>query len=371
MRRAPVIAFALLAACGARTGLLIPDASSDASDVTDVPPPPDITDVSPPPDVCVPVRVSLFTGHAEVLFVLDASSSMTWSLRGTAGDPPSRWTLLNDALRVALPRYDSALDMGLLVFPVNGTVGDFCGSAIPGPQLAPRSSNAGTILAMMSSTLPGGRTPTAVALDTARRYFTAQPASGRVRAVVLATDGAPNCNASLNGETCSCTDGSGSSGPTGACATEPRLCLDDARTVTAVTSLASDGIPTYVIGLDGDPDPALTRVLTTLATAGGRPNPLDPTRAFYSVQRGDDITAAFDRIQRSIVGCALTLASPVPSDRDVTVTLDGAVIAHDPTRSDGWEWSDDAHRSISLNGPTCASAQMGTHTLELTAECPQ
>lgn len=371
-----------LAACGARTGLRVHDAGdvADAADVVtpsdhpiknmppDVPPPP--PDV-PPPDVCAPVTLSLLAGTAEVLFVIDRSTSMTWPLGGLMSSGTSRWMILNSALTSVLPRYDTAMDMGLVLFPAGSgsSTEPLCNTVVPLRQ-TPTRRGASALLGVLASTTPSGRTPTAAALQVTQRYFSEHPMPGRVRAAVLATDGAPNCNAALDGTRCVCTSGTSTPGQPSACATTPELCLDDAQTVAAVEALARDGVPTYIIGLDGDPDPALRATLTRLAMAGLRPNPIDPMRGYYSVTRAEDVTAAFDRIQRSIVRCSFSLATPLPMNRPVTLRVDGAVLAQRADHADGWDWTDSTQRGVEVYGPACMRLQDGAHRVEFLAECP-
>lgn len=374
MRRlAQLCALVLVASCGARTGLGVPDASSrDAAsfdggvDAARVDAAIDVgIDTGP---ICVPTVLALTPIHAEVLFVLDRSTSMGWSLTGPDGGGPSRWSILVGTLETQLPPYDATSDMGLLLYPNEDSGGDFCSTSLT-PQLATQRNASSRMLDIVHATGPGGRTPTADALSTAREYFTSHPAHSRSRAAVLATDGAPNCNGTLDGSRCPCTGGAGL--PVGgSCTGTPSLCLDDARTIEQINLLAGDGVPTYVIGIDGDPDPALSAVLTRLAEAGGRPNPLDPGRGFYSVQRPEDLAAAFDFIEASITRCSLSVPAPVATTIDVVVTLDGATVSRDTTRAEGWDWSDEEEDVIVLYGDACLAAQAGAHDLELTITCP-
>lgn len=374
VRPALVTCVTLLAACGARTGLLLPDADGEldagrrdasAIDARPIDAPPD---TFVPPDVCVPRAIEVTPIRAEVMFVLDRSTSMGWALTGPDGAGPSRWSILVDTLHSELPRYDATTDMGLLLFPSDDG-GSFCNTAAE-PQLAPREDASSSMLSIVDSTGPGGRTPTADGMASARDYFMGHPDRSRVRAAVLATDGAPNCNPDLDGSSCPCTGGAGL--PVGgSCRMDPSLCLDDTRSADVLAELFAAGVPTYVIGIDGDPDPALSAVLTRLARAGGRPNPLDPVRGYYSVRRPADLGAAFDRIQSSIERCSLSVASPPPPGAEPILTIDGEDVPHDPTRTEGWEWIDEADLTMALHGEACRRVQLGSHTLELVTRCPR
>src|SRR5262245_10786479 len=107
----------LLAACGARTGLLVPDvelpADVTALDAADVP---DATDVLDAP-VCAPGRFVLVARAADLLLVIDRSSSMGQGL-GAAG--ASKWALLRGALAATLPRFQDRINVGALFYPESG-----------------------------------------------------------------------------------------------------------------------------------------------------------------------------------------------------------------------------------------------------------
>lgn len=351
--------------CGSRTGLRLPDASASvdaASHEAGL----DARIDARPADSCTAREIAVMPLRAEVMFVLDRSTSMGWSLTGPSGPGPSRWSILLDALHAELPRYDATTDMGMLLFPSDDS-GSFCNTA-PEPQLAPREGASSSMLAIVDATGPGGRTPTAGGMAAARDYFVARPNASRVRAVVLATDGAPNCNPDLDGNRCPCTAGGGL--PVGgACAVDSALCLDDARSLEVLESLRDEGVPTYVVGIDGDPDPALSAVLSRLAIAGGRPNPLDPRRGYYSVRRPADLAAAFDRIQTSIERCTMVLEDAPPSGAALELAIDGVPVARDPSRTEGWDWIDESERTITLRGEPCTRVQLGSHTITMSAGC--
>ena len=373
----------VLAACGAKSGLEVaddasveasldaargldatrgPEAARDASSSPQPDAPPD-AGRDAPLDACTERSYALTPIRPEIMFVVDRSTSMGWSLTGPTGPGPSRWSILVDALREQLPVYDGRSEMGLTLYPIEE--GDRC-SVASEPALAPAAMQAAPLLDRVMASGPGGRTPTAAGLEAAERWFASHPDAAVVQAVVLATDGAPNCNDALDPRRCPCTNGAGLSR---GCMGDAELCLDDARTLSVLERLAAREVPTYVIGIDGDPDPALSDVLRAMAVAGGRPNPLDPGRAYYSVRDAADLSAAFDRIQASIVSCSLAVELAGPPERPVLVTLDGEPVPQDPSRTEGWQWSADRERTILLYGEACMRAQMGEHVLTLEILC--
>lgn len=341
--------------CGAKTGLLV-DASVDADRV-------DRPD-APAVDACTPQVIDATPSSVELLLVADRSTSMERDLLGGSGSP-RRWDVLRDALAATLPRYQDRIAMGLQFFPGVGGTGICAVGATP--DLNPGLSQALPVLMRFSRTEPNGRTPTWLGVQSAGRYLLGRAAPRRFRAILLATDGAPNCNGALDGARCTCT----ALGGTGQqqCEDDPSLCLDDGRAVSEVARLAGQGIPTYVVGIDGDKQPELITVLSQLAVAGGRPNPATATRPYYSVRRPADLLSAFDQIQRQVSRCVFGVPSPVPSSATVSVTLAGAAVAHDPERQDGWDWTDAERTTLTLFGSACDRASAGVTSVRLGVGC--
>lgn len=359
---------AALLACGARTPLRIPaldaapDALADAGN--DALAPADSTDAQDAgPDVPLDVRcadpvVTLLPKPADLLFVLDRSGSMAWNLAGSPG-VPSRWQLVRDALAATLPSYDGAMSMGAMLFPsTNSAMGDNCFVDPMAVDVPVAPNHASAILALMRAQSPTGLTPTRDALVAARGYFAGQPASDHARNVVLATDGGPNCNTMLDGNTCTCS-------VPGLC--RPDLCLDDQRTLAAVAQLAADGVPTYVIGIAATGQPLLESLLDRVALAGGRPN--RGTHAYYSVRTSGDVATAFDTIQRVVAACVFRVPDVVRAAGGVgvTVSADGVVLPQDTTRANGWALT--APDELSVFGPACDMLRGRTAVVQARVAC--
>ncbi len=340
--------------CASTTATLTTDAS--------------VSDVAVVPDalVCTPGEFTLTRNDPEVLLVIDRSGSMALDLSGGTGRP-SRWEALQESLSGSLAAYDDSVAMGALFFP-DPSVRVDCAVA-SSPTVSPRRGALASVLGVFARGTDG-RTPTWAALRSAGAYLGARAAPGRSLAMVLATDGAPNCNGSLDGQRCTCT-GLGGTGQQ-SCEVDPALCLDDQRTVEAVLTLARQGIPTYVVGIDGDDDPTLVTVLDRLATAGGRPNPASAgQRRYYSARSPEDLASAFDAIQRSITRCELHAPSR-PSDEDsVDVLVDGVAVARDRSRADGWDWTSTSGATLGLYGATCERLSSGAGVVRVRFGCRQ
>jgi hypothetical protein len=307
-----------------------------------------LSDASPK-DAAVDAAVSCIDGTLVlkratpvVMFVLDRSGSMKNSF-GTTG---TRWASLTNALAAALPPVDATMDIGALIFPSQD--GDSASCQVPSvPDLAPAPGNVGLLMGRMETTSPGGHTPTAVALQAAALLLRGERAATSARALVLATDGAPDCNSALNPGTCTCAAG-------GSRCNSGILCLDDERTVDAVASLADEGLPTYVIGIQAT-DSDFVSTLNQMAEAGGRPQ-LGAAQSYYAANSEAQLEAALVTIREQVGSCTY-LSSSVPDDDDlIQLTLDGVVVPHDPLGSEGWIWVNRENGELAFVGEACVRA---------------
>ena len=201
--------------------------------------------------------------------------------------------------------------------------------------------------------LTGSWTPTAVSLDAARTALATLP--GR-NYVLLITDGAPNCNSALDGSRCRCGS------DTMSCSTNPRLCIDDDRTVAAVAALQSAGIETFVVGYDTS---AWADVLDRMAAAGG-------TDYTTHIPVGDEasLESALDAIAGSVVSCNVELSAPPDVLQYVHVTLDGTDVPNETVATGTSSWALVGDRQIELRGSACATLRDGAaHVLAISREC--
>ncbi|MEZ4394019.1 MAG: vWA domain-containing protein [Polyangiales bacterium] len=342
---------ALCSACGAKTGLLVPELDAaeavdavDALDAPDVFDADDVVDAPDLPDACAAQRQPAVRFSAEVIFVIDRSGSMADSTPSGA----SRWTALTSSLTQVLPSVDRELWTGLVLYPNAGSTSTLACSAPLQLTYTPRVSNASRILGALRDTGLGGGTPTFNALQAASSYFAMNPPLGplRGRFLVLTTDGGPNCNASLDARSCECTNSRGCGGSRGNLS-----CLDEARTVSLLRDLAARGVPTFVIGTGSD-----VQVMNNLAVAGGRARPaaLGGTR-YYRAEDTPEFVENFRAITTSLVRCRF-VTNPVPAGVEARVRVGSAVVLEDPSGVDGFSWERREAGEFTLSGSACDAA---------------
>jgi hypothetical protein len=352
--------------CGSKTGLFGPEGQGLLPDGA-------LADARPPVDgqvPCVPGEFDLELARAQLMFVLDRSGSMAFTLDGRREQPRSqwRWTILRNALEDTIVGFDQQMQMGAKFFPEPMTADQaqdpaFSCRTESGVGIAPKLGNASSIIDVFDTTEPLGGTPTAEAVRLAAQFVTTSRSVART--IVLATDGEPNCNGDLDENRSICTNQYGNS------VGKDRFrisCLDDTRTVDAIREVADNQkVPIYVIGIGNTFRPEYLRVLEDMATAGGRPRAQSPR--YYSVQTSAEMTDAFSSIRDSVTKCTyLTPSSPVDPDA-ISVEIDGVIILRDPTRQNGWDWVDQSFGEMAFFGTACERAQTGAARVTGVVSC--
>jgi len=372
-RRSALLAATLAACgCGAKTGLLVPDVyqppdgpDADVMDVADVL---DVPEAEVPR--CRPGTFPLTERAADILLVLDRSGSMNQSLNGRGGT--SKWRLLRDALAATLPRVEARVRVGALFFPEDGAESRLAACAfanIPSVDVTLASGTTPQVIGVFDNTGTGGGTPTAAALLRGYTYLVRNPDRTRARYIVLATDGAPNCNGALDPSTCVC-GGPGGGGGRG-CGSDANRCLDDQRAVSTITQIATNAVtamPVFVIGLADHTDSTFATTLRRMAVAGGRPNRATGVPTYYDVQRPDELTAALTTIQNEVARCTFVAPSRPTNPDAITLTVNGAPVPRDPTRVNGWDWTDMGFGELTLFGTACPR-DTATNTATATVGC--
>jgi hypothetical protein len=290
------------------------------------------------PAQCATVTFSPGAANLEprILFLVDKSGSMA--------DPDNsgqeKYAACKSAIEQVSNNLNGSIDMGLMHFPGNSDA-DACSQGVLDVNVGPNT--AGSIANVLESTTPGGGTPTAVSLLQAKAALDALPSQGGPRAIVLATDGGPNCNASLDGNTCRCT----STNP-GDCQLSGGEfeCLDDSNTVAAAQQVTAAGYSVFVIGEVGSEN--FTDVLNALAVAGG--TALSGAVSFYQASDETELVTDLEQIAVRVGACRIDLGQSA-SATQVSVTVNGAPVSRDTSRTDGWDLVD-AH-TVELFGQPC------------------
>ena len=312
-------------------------------------PPPDLPDILYEPELCGEANFNIARIIPDILIVLDRSNSMALPT-----DSPL-WNVIRQAIIEVTRAMDDAIWFGLMSFPSsldpNACEGSMNTCAAPGTVLVPvAADNAAAIeTALMSLTTCGG-TPTAVTLQSASDYLTTLT-DDHPSYIILATDGAPNCNETLDGATCTCTSAAGCTGTSG----QHLNCLDDTRTYGALDILCTAETHTYILGMGGAT--SWTEVLQGMATHGCTDTP-------YAVNDPDAIQAALDEIAGAVASCQFEMnCADIPEPGKVnfyfTTGTETNVVPRDSGHADGWDWVDpcdstsDPSGMIEFFGPAC------------------
>ncbi|HVH43368.1 MAG TPA: vWA domain-containing protein [Labilithrix sp.] len=348
-----------MVSCGSRTGLFGPEADFFSGDASADRAADAWIDAGRDGAVpCTPGRFTFELALTQLMFVIDRSGSMAFDLSGVQDRPRSewRWSVLQSSLRKTITTFDEQIAMGAKFFPEIMTQADLRDSqracrSDTGVGIGPARGNANAILDVFDRSTPRGGTPTSEAIRAASNYL--RTTRSVARTIVLATDGAPNCNGALDAETCVCTS-------TSSCASDPSRgrfsCLDDSRTIDTIRDTSENGrIPVYVIGIGGTEAPEFLQVLDDMAVAGGRPRQTLPRH--YNVQSEADLTAALTTIRDSVSKCTYLTPSAPTDPNDIAVQIDGVAIARDQTKRDGWDWVDQEFGELAFFGEACTRAQ--------------
>lgn len=305
------------------------------------------------------LRLRVVEEPPNLYFVLDRSGSMAESMPGVQSN---KYAAVRQAVVALVKKLGSHVNVGAAVFPAAGRLcqpgeevfattrgDDLAGSDVDGPVT--------TAFAEAINVVTLGYTPTASTLQ--NLLPTLSKLSGK-KAVVLATDGGPNCNADARCDASECISNiqqvSGCSSSANCCSPSagpdaPRMCLDREPTLEAVRALKEADISTYVIGIPGSQ--AFTELLSDLAEAGGTARKNEPR--YYAVGDVDALVAALEQIGGELVTCDMSLDELPLEPGDVKVFLDGEEIGRD--HSDGFTWT--GSRSFRLLGPSCTAFREG------------
>lgn len=258
-----------------------PSSGSDSSIVNG-----EVIDSGPP--ICGESAFMVESVPINMLIVLDRSNSMCQT------STPTLWRTMGEALTEVTIAMEHQINFGLMLFPdmacTDGSPTQCAGSTVPYVPIGAVNAAQAIAAAVHPSTGVGccGGTPTADTLTGAGNYM-ASIDDGLQKYVLLATDGAPNCNLGLTWP-CTCTWDN--------CDVQPLNCLDDTRTINAAQALNNASIPVFVLGV-GDAN-EWAQVMNDIAAAGG-------TSSYYSVTDTTQLLATFQVITESVVSCEFEL----------------------------------------------------------------
>lgn len=256
---------------------------------------------------------------ADILIVLDHSESMTWSISSddtcTGAGCTTRLAAVVSGVESVVAN-NTGIHWGLELFTTPNAAS--C-TVDPAPQVAIAADNAATIKQVLDGVTTKQTTPTAAALTVATNYLKTVN-DGNNKAILLATDGLPNCGGGLS----SASDMPGAT--------------------AAATAAFKAGFPVYVIGIG--PSTSISN-LNTLAQVGGTSN-------YYSATSPQELNSALATIAKTVSATCTFKANTTPPDKNlVWVYVDKNLVAE--SASNGWKFdpSDATGATIVLTGSTC------------------
>jgi hypothetical protein len=256
---------------------------------------------------------SVYAPH-QILLVVD---------RSVPGDQIT-WRALLQTLVGQINATAGALEWGLTIFPKDGPACD-ASTVTAGADLPIVAGSTTHLLAHVAAAgLKGNGTPTAAAITEGARYLRGL-ANQYPRSLMLVTDGAPTC-----------------AGTTGALSEDAAQAEIDA--VAAITAAAAEGFRTFVVAPSTTPD---VNTLNALARAGAYPRQGDIQ--FFTETTLPELFLD----TRPARSCVLALPGRPPAPDAVSVMLDGTGVYRDPSRTNGWEYTDRNYTAIELHGPWC------------------
>ena len=280
----------------------------------------------------------------DIVILLDTSASMNDTACGAGCSGPTKWAASVDAINTVVDATKADVNWGLIF------IGDAAGTCDPG---------VGTIVGLNASIksaletrtngstlVATGNRPTRAAVSTAMMQLSSTPSS-IPRAILLITDGTPNCREGA-----------------------PDVQTDDATgAVDAVVAARTHGVNTLVVGLS-TAGGASEGVLDDMALSGGYARAASPPYfpAFSSV----DLIAAMDGLVASTTECTYLLPPP-PTDDGTTTRSDIDVrIGDQPVPRDdnnGWSYTDASMTAIQFNGPSCELVKAAGGSLGIIFPC--
>jgi hypothetical protein len=316
---------------------------------------------------CECVDTPLFAEAPNMYFVLDRSGSMAEN---------NKWQQVRIVVGKIMRALGPRASFGAMIYPGDAT--DTCAPGVeimatrPGDPPSTKDGPTTTALLDRSNVPPTGGTPTSASLAAVLPIVQKLPGK---TFVILATDGAPNCNALAACGYDKCmpnmenVQGCPKEGPFNCC--EPpegfrENCLDSQASIAAATNLRSANVPVYVIGLPGTA--AFAGVLDDLAVAGGTGGPASPK--YFAVDSANE-TAMLDALKKVaakiVATCEFNLKDEPADPKLVNVYIDDVVLPYDPAAT----WKIEG-KTVTLLGDTCTKVMNGDVLgVRIIAGCPR
>ena len=333
-------------------------------------------------DLCGNQIIPAVQSRPNLYFVLDRSGSMADPLPGSIYN---KYVNARLALKDLLLAVGHRVQYGAAVFPAPGAspAGCSAGAEVFSTRAGDPPSYAAhgeigpvlsSLLARLAKYSPDGGTPVSSTLEALAPTLLGLQGDTYV---VLATDGAPNCDAQASCATDECmlnlagtTIGTQQCDASFNCCDPANVqngqlqCVDGPASIAAVQKLAAAGVKTYVIGMPGSE--LFSSVLDSLAVAGGEARPGSPR--YYPVKNTSDLTDTLRKIGVDVaISCDISLDSAPPDPNLVNLYFDQRLVPSSPT--DGWVWTDST--SIQLRGAACDELLSGAVLqVQVVAGCP-
>ncbi len=298
---------------------------------------------------CLPTPLDVGRQRANLLILLDRSLSMSHFdfVDGTYEE------VVDKALTHMVTTAPPSIEFGLVAFPSQSCLledtADIMDRCVPADNiLVPLSPDSGELIGGVLTALDTcGGTPLCSSLTWMMNDYLMtlpQEVLARPTSVLLITDGAPNCNDTLDMETCTHTLLDGST------PVHPVQCLDDACSNAAVKSLFDTlGVETYVVSV-GEEVAAFGDVLTNLAENGS-----NGRRDYFAAIDAESLATALAEVIAEITPCTFPMPwETIPGQIGVTkgcnlvaatATVDGAeqdlpaqMLASECSDQEGWFW---------------------------------
>jgi hypothetical protein len=126
-------------------------------------------------------------------------------------------------------------------------------------------------------------------------------------------------------------------------------------TQQAIQTLATAGVPTFVVGFGSEVNAAQ---LNNFATAGG--TALTGTTKYYQADDAAQLDTVFQQISGLVVSCSYTI-DPAPADLGLTWVYFGTtLVPRDTTQAAGWDYDGTTHQ-LTFYGSYCTS--LTTHAV--------